>query len=295
MEGFMPHVFLTVVAYLFFNLAIWLSVGEGGLLALAGANALGATITLVYYFRKEVKGKGSPKPAALIGAIGILLIVIGLRQAHATLPVSLSMEAVYNGFAIGSWPMFVALAVFFPTHFTERPNRFDLACHFVMAILVAARFLTYGNVDWNAMSILWVVIAILGYAAFNIGIKLGKSHRATNITMNFAGAGLVLVYAIIIGDIGFWEASPRYLGGLLLGGAAIFGIVRELGSSYSHFGAMKKGSLVAALVYDGILVLSPTVMIVTGEWDRISVWTILVGLGMLGVTVVRYQHHMKKA
>jgi len=295
MEGFMPHVLLTVVAYLFFNLAIWLSVGEGGLLALAGANALGATITLAFYYRKEVQGKGSPKPAAMIGAVGILLIVIGLRQAHATLPVSLSMEAVYNGFAIVSWPMFVALALLFPTHFTERPNKFDLGCHFLMAFLVAARFLTYGAVDWNIMSILWVVIAILGYAAFNVGIKLGKSHRATNITMNFAGALLVLGYALLIGDLGYWQASPRYLGGLFLGGAAIFGIVRELGASYGHFGAMKKGSLVAPLVYDGILVLSPTVMIVTGEWDKISVWTIVVGLGMLGVTVVRYRHHMKTA
>lgn len=290
----MFNVLMTVAAYLAFNLSIWLSIGKGGIPALAGANILGGLITLAWYYKKEVKNKGYPKfTISFLGALGILLIVAGLRNAHASIPVSLSMESVYNGFACLSWPLFVLLNLRWPKTFSERPNRFDLGCHAAMAILVLTRFLTYGEVGWNFMAVIWVMVAIAGYMMFNISIKLGKAHRATNIAMNLLGGLLVAIMAACVGDFGQWSWTGRYLFGLLLGGLAIFGIVKYLGASYGHFGALKKGSLVAPLVYDGILVASPLVMVITGEWSRISVWTLLVAAGMLAVTTLRYRHHMK--
>lgn len=287
----MIHILAAVVAYLLFNVAVWLAIAEGGLLALGGANILGGLVTITY-FRKEVRGRGRPSLfKAGLGAAGILFIVFGLRNAHAGLPVSLSMEAVYNTFAIISWPLFVALNMRWPRQFTERPNWFDLGCHFAMAGLVILRFYTYGSYTISMGTAAWIGMAVLGYVLFNVSIKVASGHRATNVTMNLIGGVLLVGFALLSGDSGHWQWSVNHAGGLLLGGAAIFFIVRELGASYGYFGSRGKASLVAPLVYDGILVASPVVMIATGEWQAISFATVFVALGMLTVTYIRYRHH----
>lgn len=286
----MSSIFVTVFSYLMFNLAIWLAVGQGGLLALAGANVGGGLLTLAWFWKDQVKGKSLPNwPVAALGAVGILLIVSGLRGTHASMPVSLGMEAVYNGFAMVSWPLFVALGTIWPKRFTDRPNRFDLSCHFVMAGLVAMRFQTYDGLVLNPSCLVYVAVAIAGYMCFNVSIKLAKGHRATNVTMNLGGAGLVAMLAFVTGDAGYWLPNVQHIGGAVLGCAAIFGIVRGLGAAYQHFGARQQASLVAPLVYDGILVASPSVMLVTGE--KISVWTVVLAAGMLAVTWTRYRHN----
>jgi len=287
----MLFVILTVLAYLGFNLAIFLSIGQGGALAIAVANVIGALVTAAF-FRRQLNGV---KPwVAALGSIGILLIVVGLRQSHTYLPVSLSMEAVYNLFAISSWPLFVLLNLKWSKHFSERPNRFDLGCHFVMAGLVLTRFATYGEYVLSIASILWILVAVAGYSLFNVSIKLSAGSRATNVLMNVGGGLLITVYSLSfdgIGALSNW--TPEYSWGLLLGGLSIFGIVWALGASYTFFGQKGQGSLVAPMVYDGLLIAAPSVMLVTGETGQLSVWTFVVAYLMLVVTFVRYRHHNK--
>ncbi len=286
--GLYAEHFQCLAFYLLFNVAIWLSLGKGGLIALAAAHAHGALVTASYY-RGQLKGK--PKwSVALLGSFGILAIATGLRGAHDHLPVSLGIEAVYNGFACLSWPLFVGLNRFWPSSFAERPNWFDLVCHALMAGMVAVRFTTYGDFTISSMGLMWVGFAIAGYMVFNVSIKLAKGHRPTNVAMNLGGAALLgMVTFVREGLPSGW--SVALLMGMVLGGLAIFGIVKSLGDSYAHFGKLNKGSLVAPLVYDGILVASPLLMIITGE--KVSGWTFAVAAGMCVITIVRYRHHVK--
>ena len=291
----MGNIILTVVSYLVFNLAIWLSIGKGGIIAIALANIAGATIMATHYHQQIIsQGTRANLRVSLIGAIGILLIVLGLRGAHNSLPVSLSMEAVYNGFAIFSWPLFVILHLRWTNSFTETPNRFDLLCHFGMAALVTIRFATYGDFQVDVSVFFWIIVAIAGYASFNVSIKLAKGHRLTNVWMNLIGGGLLILLAVIDWDRENMRINYfRYASGFALGATAVFGIVYNLGASYTHFGKLNKASLVPPLVYDGILVASPLVMIITGEFHLISFWTISIACGMLLITVFRYRHHMR--
>lgn len=288
----MRPIIKTVLAYLAFNVAVWLSLGEGGMWAIAVANLLGGVFTVIA-FRKELSA--NIRPALFISAmqgIGILLIVVGLRVAHGTLPVSISMEMVYNFFALLSWPLFAGLFLLFPTSFSDRPNRFDLGCHAVMAVLVFTRIWLYHlplEQLWQALGP--IATAVLGYMLFNTSIKLAKGHRATNICGNVFGGGFIIAAAVVLNDhptISEWHW--KHAAGAVLGGLAIYGIVKFLGESYAHFGKRGKASLVPPLVYDGILVASPLVIVVT--FEHVPPATLLVAIGMLVVTMVRYQWHM---
>ena len=74
----MGFIVVTIFGYLVFNVAVWLSIGTGGIIAMALANFLGAVLTAVY-FRKEITvGSKAKKGIAVMGSVGILLIVLGL-------------------------------------------------------------------------------------------------------------------------------------------------------------------------------------------------------------------------
>lgn len=186
--------------------------------------------------------------------------------------------------------MFVALNQFWPKSFQERPNKFDLVCHGLMATMVVTRFTTYGDFNFEPIGAAWIALAIAGYMLFNISIKLGRGHRATNLVMNVIGGLVLWGWGTAQGETTLIANMP-VIGSAILGGIAIFGIVRGLGQSYAHFGAKNKASLVAPLVYDGILVASPAIMAVTGEAP--SNWTFGVAAGMLAITIARYRHHTK--
>lgn len=291
----MYRILATIGAYLAFNLAVWLAIGEGGLIALGIANITGGALTALQ-FRKEMKDIPRLRVSAL-GAFGIILVVLGLRWSHSVLPVTLSMEAVYNLFAVCTWPLFVLLHFVWPKKYKEKPTRFDLLCHVAMFALVVTRFATYGDVDISIAAVAAVGTAIAGYVCFNLSIQAAKrlpqgQQRPTNVAMNGL-AGAILVGLAFYADNPGMVASSRNLLGLALGGVAILGIVAALGASYAHFGKLKMPSLVAPLVYDGILVASPILMIFTGETTHLSGWTVLVAAGMLAVTVVRYRYHRR--
>lgn len=96
----MQYILATIASYLLFNIAIYLSLGMGGVMALGLANVLGALATSLAY-STEIKKQGQ-RPRwriSILGSVGIVAIVAGLRGSHGHLPVSLSIEAVYNGFA----------------------------------------------------------------------------------------------------------------------------------------------------------------------------------------------------
>lgn len=286
----MRHLFGAVGAYVFFNIAVWASIGHGGLIALAAANALGGAITMAMYWRSEIVGRGMPRFwIALLGACGVAGIVGGLRVAHASMPVHLGMEAVYNGFALISWPMFVMLRVFAPTRFTDRPTTVDLVCHGIMASLVTARFWN-AQVEWSGQVIAAVCFAITGYAVFNVAIKLAVGHRATNLAMNGFAALLLIILALVAGESAS-EWSTIHVGAAVLGGTAVFLIVRELGACYRWFGNQGLGSLVAPLVYDGLLIASPVVTLITG--GDIHEWPLMLttAIGMVAVTLFRWWYH----
>jgi hypothetical protein len=224
---------------------------------------------------------------ALLGSAGITCIVFGLIGAHGRLPVSLSVEAVYNGFAILSWPLFVLLNLKWSKQFTERPARFNLACHFAMAVMVCGRFATYpGDFTVTLAGAAFVALAIAGYVLFNISIKLSAGHRATNVTMNLGGGFVLMMMSVLSGNGGWGKLEPL---GILLGGASIFRIVLFLGKSYGALGKINKASLVPPLVYDGILVLAPAIALVTREEMSLS-GSILLGLGMIAITALRWRH-----
>jgi len=202
------------------------------------------------------------------------------------------VEAVYNGFAIGSWPLFVLLAILWKNQFNEKPNWFDLGCHLAMATMVFGRFYTYpGNFQFTTIGMAWIAVAIAGYALFNISIKLSKGHRPTNVGMNIGG-GLLLAAASLVWYGGLNVEHLEWKG-IALGGLSILGIVWALGKSYAHFGAQKKASLVAPLVYDGLLVTAPLLSLATGEPTS---WTsgLAVGFGMLLITFVRWRYHSRQ-
>jgi hypothetical protein len=207
------------------------------------------------------------------------------------MPVYLSMEAVYNGFAVVSWPLFVLLGVFLPQRFADRPNRVDLLAHTAMSFMVIARFWN-AEVVWTGISVGGVILAILGYALFNIAIKLAAGHRATNVTMNGIAVCMLAVLSCMLESGSRWSAFHG--AGAALGGAAVFTIVRELGASYKWFGSRKQASLVAPLVYDGLLIVSPLVTIVTGgfihDWPRM----VSTAAGMIAITVFRWWYHTHK-
>jgi len=293
----LKNICLTVISYLFFNVAVWLAIGEGGLPALAAANIAGGLITAVFK-RKEIisdkRGKMPKWHISLLGAFGIVAIVHGLRGAHTALPVSISMEMVYNSFAVLSWPMFAGLYMKWSKHFEEKPNFFDGKCHVIMAIFVLLRIRDYGlNFSEVAAASWWVGLAVLGYMLFNVSIKLASLHRITNVFMNLIGGALLLIWSFASSEFfgGYWW-SFRHVSGAVLGGLAIFGIVTFLGASYNDFGKKGLSSLVAPLVYDGILIASPLVQICIGTiaiFSAESAGMYLIAFGMLAVTSVRYQ------
>ncbi|MBD3311072.1 MAG: hypothetical protein GF349_01065 [Candidatus Magasanikbacteria bacterium] len=217
--------------------------------------------------------------------------MVGLRGGHSELDVSISMEMVYNGFAISSWPLFLLLNRFWSKNFQEKPNRFDLYCHGLMGLLVYMRIMTCDQKDLIVSATPSIIIAIAGYALFNISIKLSNGHRATNITMNMGGGTLLLVYATILKDIGHWDWDPIFIGGFILGAIGIFMLVRELGQSYIHFGHKGQASIVSPLVYDGILVGSPLVTLITDDMPDEWLFIIPIAFGMLLMTMIRYRHH----
>ncbi len=289
----MTHIILTVVGYLGLNLAIWLSLGEGGLVMIAFSNMLGALITFIR-FRTEVDSQQREIKwlPALSGSLGILLIVYGLRSSHAHLPVSLSIEAVYNTFATLTWPMFVFLHWVAPKHFSDRPNTLDIFCHVLMFGMVVLRFATYSGFEPSEN--IWVVfIPVCGYMLFNISIKLSGGHRMTNIAMNIGGGVLLLLMAGKTGELRASSFTPQYVAALTIGALSIYTVVSRLGASYKHFIGRGQASLVAPLVYDGILVASPAIMYFTDEAQHFTRWTIVVALGMLVITAIRYFGHQR--
>lgn len=260
----------------------------GGLIALALANVIGSSITAVK-FRDELNGP--PKWwVAFLGCLGIMAIAKGLRGSHTELPVSMSMEAVYGSLAFLSWFLFVWLRKVSPNSFGERPNGFDLKCHCLMASLVILRFalsdITFSNSSW-----LNIGLAVLGYLAFNVSIKLARGHRPTTIAMNLGGGLLLGIMAIMTNDIPE-TISLQLLLGTVIGGVAIFGIVKSLGSAYTYFGKLGMSSLVITFVYDGILVVSQAI-----DWynnQAVSYESLAMAIGMLLIAIVRYRHHMVK-
>lgn len=282
---------MTVIAYLVFNLAVYISLGTGGIIAMGGANITASAVTAVVFWQ-AIKASGKPRlEISLLGGIGIVLIVVGLRVSHARFPdLALSLEGVYNGFAVSSWFIFITLNHFLADEFPERPNDFDAICHLLMGLLVVGRFYQFG-LQLIPAAVLWGVIpAILGYTLFNISIKLAHGHRATNVMMNVIGGfGLIVGGLVTGGGDGVSFVNHANAAGLLLGGCSIFGIVYCLGKAYSRF---ERASLVPPLVYDGILIGSPTLScLVTG--NPLSFWTVWTGVGMVLVTIVRYKYHIR--
>ena len=287
----MQYIGICIIAYLAFNFGISLPSLTVGLVVMALANFLGAGVTATW-FRKELQGW--PKIGrALMGSLGIGLIVLGLINSHDGLPIALSVEAVYNGLAISSWPVFLLLTWRWPGRFGNRPNWFDLGCHLAMAGLVFTRFYLYpGSFELTAIKLVWIGVAIAGYLCFNISIKLAGGHRPTTILMNLGGGFLLTALAVYKGqftlNIG-WDG----FGAALLGGIAIFGIVWSLGKCYGHFGPKGQGPLVIPLVYDGLLVFAPVLSLFAG--DKVTpTYGVAVGLGMIFITYLRYWYHTRK-
>ncbi len=286
----MHHIALAVLWYLGFNLSVWMSLGEGGILAVAAANIIGATLTAIRY-RDEIArdARRTDLFVALLGAVGILIIVMGLRQTHNMLPVSIAMEMVYSGFACVSWFFFTAFNIVFRTYLNELPKRFDVYCHIGMGVLVATRASLYNANILQSSAWKWVFLTVCGYCLYNLSLKLGRQHRLTNIAMNTVGALLLIAWAIQTNDYGQWQWSARFVGGALLGGISVWGIVSRLGAAYAHFRALGVPSIVAPMVYDGIILMSPIVIVVAH--DAFTPPMVPVMIGMMAIAVVRYRYH----
>lgn len=288
----MINVLYTVGCYLLFNLGVYFSTKGGSDLALGAGYILGCAL-IRWRLANQIQQQ-SQMPInwwCVVGnAVSILVTANALRYAHARIPLSLSMEATYNGLAMLSWPTFLLLGSFWPNHFSDKPKAFDLLCHGLMFLLVATRFNTYGAYSIDATTWAALACAAIGYIGVNVTIKLFKGHRLSSIYGILLAAGCLLSWQIVHGALAHWQGNQYSLLGILLVTVASYGIPVYLAGAYAHFKGL--GSLVPPLVYDSLLVCSPLVMYVRGE--VISPWTIAVGVGMITVTVVRFRYHTGK-
>lgn len=288
----MINVLYTVGCYLLFNLGVYYSTLGGSDLALGVGYILGCVL-IRWRLANQIRQQ-SQLPInwwCVIGnAVSILVTANALRYAHARVPLSLSMEAVYNGLAMLSWPTFLLLGNFWPKHFSDKPKAFDLLCHGLMFLLVATRFNTYGAYSIDAATWAALACAAIGYIGVNVTIKLFKGHRLSSIYGILLAAVILLAGQFYSGAWQLWSLNGYFVISLVLVSIASYGIPVYLAGAYAHFKSLS--SLVPPLVYDTLLVTSPLVMIVRHE--VISPWTIGVGIGMIIVTVIRFRYHTGK-
>lgn len=286
----MIYVLLTVVSYLLFNWGVWLSTLGGSELAVGIGYLVGCGLIGLKFNGQIKQQRASPIKWKLVlfGTTSILVTINALRYAHSQLPLSLSMEAIYNGLALGTWPTFLILHRFWPATFKDRPKWFDLGCHAVMLLLVLTRFLTYGEYHLTGWTILAIVCGAAGYIGVNIAVMLIAGHRVSNILIVAIAALILLCGQIGWGAAATWSWNLQSLGAVTLVALASYGIPVYLTAAYAHFKSL--ASLVPPLVFDSLLVASPLMMVVRGE--LISIWTVIVAVGMVVVTVARYRYHM---
>lgn len=285
----MFYVVLTVACYLCFNVGVWMSTLGQSDLAVGFGYLLGC-LAIRLRFANQIRAQSNTPiqwPLVLGCGVSILITVSALRYAHSRLPLSLSMEAIYNGLAMASWPTFLMLNWFWPQRFKERPKWFDLLCHLLMFLLVALRFSTYGAYHLDGGTIMALAAGASGYIGVNLAVMLIAGHRLSNILGIALAAVALLCWQITNGASWHWNGAS--IGATLLIALASYGIPVYLTAAYAHFKQL--ASLVPPLVYDSLLVASPLVMIVRGE--MVSHWTVLVAAGMVIVTVIRYRYHTR--
>lgn len=291
----MGPILVAVLCYLVHSVAIDALKGPGGFWGLVAVEFLAAFVMAVLYRKQIWEQRGLPIKwgVAFIGGSGIGIIMVALPWVYRVLPVSLGMEAVYNGLAIFSWPVFILLHLRWKKRFQERPNRFDLGCHLLMFILVIGRFGTYEGVFDLLGAAIPTALAIGAYLMLNISIKFAEQHRVTLILLYIIGGVWVGGIGLLNGvELPQWDTPSFYIA-IIADTCAVLGILVILGVAYKRFGERAQSSLVIPLVYDGILVGTPLVITVTGE--SMSIWTFVLSAAMLLVSLVRYHHHNKVA
>ncbi len=244
----------SILGYIIFNIAI---IESHGIANYGLMNLLAGILSLII-FHNEVRSKPQLL-IALLGAIGIVAIVFGLRWTHQALsdPAS-TMESVYDLVVFSSVGLWYLVEI--PLKLGRTPiRRFDIAFHVLMFGLVVLRLAIHWQDKWSITNFAPVIIAVLGYWLFNISIRLSQKDssktRTTNIAMNILGGTLLLIISFIIGGnaLSVNQGTP-------IGVVGIVAIVFCLGKAYKYLGEKGLAPLVVTGTYDGLLIFAPIVL-----------------------------------
>lgn len=207
------YIALAIVGYLMFNTGILLA---NGYLNYGIFNIAGGLATATIFYKKV---KALPKiNFSLLGAIGILCIVFGLRKSYDLLmnPTTV-MDLTYDNV------VFSILVVFFfveniVNHFKDSPKskiyKFDVNLHVLMALLVSARLIVHWDNEWTFDVTTMICACVLIYFFFRIGLKFIAKREEEDRLKSIHTIGLLLVVAngffvsfcpsIILTVLGYW-------------------------------------------------------------------------------------------
>jgi hypothetical protein len=245
---------LTVLGYIFFNIAV-IESGHSTL----NLGLMNAGVVACIIFRHQLKAW--PRwGVSVLGALGILAIVYGLRWTHAALqdPANV-MEVIYDLVvftSVGLWMVVERPLGLQPT----KVNPFDVVLHVIMACLVLTRLQIHWQDGWEPITFLPAGLAVIGYWLFNVSVRVAqkepKSTRSTNVTMNVIAGLALCCLAFVEGG-----AATTLSWVVVLGIFALVLIVYFIGRSYAVLGPMKMAPFVMVGIYDGLLIFAPLAML----------------------------------
>lgn len=278
-------IFAAITGYILFNVAI---IESGSALINLGLLNLFAGLITWGIFRSQVKA-WPMWDKALIGVMGIVCIVFGLRFTHVSLQnPAVTIEFIYDLVVITSVAVWALVEKPLGLQKTK-VHGFDIWLHIIMAFLVTIRIAYHWQPEWTLWSFLPGLIAVAGYHLFNIGIRLAQKvperTRSTNVAMNIIGGLVLLAAAFVTGGEALQIGTPAILGTI-----AVVMIVYALGEAYKNLGPKGLSSLVPVATYDGLLILAPIAMLFIYN-QPFDLFEIVITFGFLAVMAKRVIMH----
>ncbi len=295
----------TVLSYTLFNYAIVLA--SGTLTASAVMNFIGGLLRLPELIRNH----SYSKQTILIGVLGgicLLLIAAPLWLAYQISGGSgIILTIVYDS-------MLVSVCLIGPfVGLIPKPDRKGMFIIFCIACLAAFRVLYHhSEIHWTNWLVLFVFLITVGYMGFNMAVKKSKQSVVAQIVMNWIGALLLLLFSLglwsstkLLGvkcsvSCNIWEFSPATNIAILLGGVAIYCIVRFLAMLYVQLNMQKVSGIrfnlsgfTMPLVYEGLVVFGAITLSYVLH-KNISLVDIIISVFMLLLVIEDMKHHVVK-
>src|SRR3990167_6408976 len=279
-----------IIGYILFNVAV---IESGTAVLNYGLMNFTAGMLTLMIFRKEIRSY--PKwEVSILGAIGIIAILFGLRWTHSSLQdPSSTMEVIYYLVVVSSVGLWALVEGPLGLQHTKL-RKFDIVLHVCMLLLVTSRLMVHWSDGWNFASFAPALLAVIGYWLFNVSVRLSQKDpgatRITNVTMNLVAGSLLICLSVVLGGE---FATVNH--GSLIGSVAILVIVYALGVAYRSFGPIGLAPMVVAGTYDGLLVFAPIALSVMYR-QKFGAVDFVFTLGFVAVMAIRawlYYRHTK--